>query len=72
MNFDKLTDFIITVVLTAALAGNLDSVTRWVNVAMAKLVYESRTATWGSHRIWPEHDNKKSKNTKTTPNQRGK
>lgn len=72
MNFDKLTDFVITIVLTAALAGNLDSLTKWVNVATAKLVYESRTETWGSPRIWPEQDNKKFKTTNTTPNQRGK
>lgn len=48
MNFDKLTDFAIAVVLAAALAGNLDSFTKWVYVARAKLLYESRTSTWGS------------------------
>lgn len=48
MNFDKLTDFAITIVLAAALAGNLDSFTKWVYVARAKLLYESRTETWGS------------------------
>ena len=48
MNFDKLTDFAITMVLAAALAGNLDSFTKWVYVARAKLLYESRTETWGS------------------------
>ena len=45
MNFDKLTDFAITVALAAALAGNLDSFTKWVYVAGAKLLYESRTKT---------------------------
>lgn len=48
MNFDKLTDFAITVVLAAALMGNLDSLTKWVYVQRAKLLYESRTSTWGS------------------------
>lgn len=48
MSFDKLTDFAITVVLAAALAGNLDSFTRWVYTAHTKLLYESRTETWGS------------------------
>lgn len=48
MSFDKLTDFAITVVLAAALAGNLDSFTKWVYVARAKLLYDSRTETWGS------------------------
>ena len=46
MNFDKLTNFAITIVLAAALAGNLDSFTKWVYVARAKLLYESRTSTW--------------------------
>ena len=48
MNFDKLTDFAITVVVLAALAGNLDSLTKWVHVQHAKLLYESRTSEWGS------------------------
>ena len=48
MGLDKLTDFAITVVLTAALLGNLDSLTKWVYVQRAKLLYESRTSTWGS------------------------
>lgn len=52
MNFDKLTDFAITVVLTAALLGNLDSLTKWVYVQRAKLLYESRTSSWGSPRVW--------------------
>lgn len=48
MNFDKLTDFAITIVLAAALAGNLDSFARWVYMARAKILHESRTETWGS------------------------
>lgn len=48
MSFDKLTDFAITVVLAAALAGNLDKLTKWVYVERAKLLYEARTKTWGS------------------------
>lgn len=58
MNLDKLTSFAISVVLTAALMGNLDSVTRWVIVAQAKLLYESRSSTWGSPYFF--------KSTKTT------
>ncbi|MBC7457083.1 MAG: hypothetical protein H7235_02305 [Bdellovibrionaceae bacterium] len=53
MNFDKLTDFAITIVLAAALAGNLDSFTTWVYVARAKLFYESRTESWGSPDFFP-------------------
>ena len=52
MNFDKLTDFSITVVLTAVLLGNLDGLTKWVYIQRAKLLYESRTSTWGSPRVW--------------------
>ena len=55
MNIDKLTDFAIAVVITAALAGNLDSFTKWVYVARANLLYESRTETWGSPIFFNEH-----------------
>lgn len=55
MNFDKLTDFAITMVLAAALAGNLDSFTKWVYVARAKLLHESRTETWGSPDFFKNH-----------------
>jgi hypothetical protein len=47
LNLNKLTDFAITIVLAAALAGNLDSFTKWVYVARAKLLYDSRTGSWG-------------------------
>lgn len=52
MNLDKLTSFAISVVLAAALMGNLDSLTRWVIVAQAKLLHEARTETWGSPKIF--------------------
>ena len=55
MNFDKLTDFAITVIITAALLGNLDSVTKWVYVQRAKLLYESRTSAWGSPQFFKSH-----------------
>ena len=55
MNFDKLTDFVITIVLAAGLAGNLDSFTKWVYVARAKLLYESRTSAWGSPNFFEGH-----------------
>lgn len=54
MNFDKLTDFAITVVLVAALMGNLDSLTKWVYAQRAKLLYESRTSTWGSPKFFKD------------------
>ncbi len=48
MNLDKLTSFAISVVLVAALMGNLDSLQMWVIKAQAKLLYESRASAWGS------------------------
>lgn len=52
MSLDKLMDFAITVVILAALAGNLDSLTKWVHLQHAKLLYESRTSTWGTPLIF--------------------
>jgi hypothetical protein len=53
MSFDKIGQIAATVVIGAAVAGHLDSLNRWVQVATAKLVWESRTATWGSPIFWP-------------------
>lgn len=52
MNFDKLTSFAVSVVLTAALFGNLDRLQRWVVVAQAKLLYESRAGNWGNPSVF--------------------
>lgn len=54
MNLDKLGQFAATVVIAAAVAGHLDSLNRWVQIATAKLVWESRTSTWGSPIFLPE------------------
>ena len=54
MGFDKIGQFAVTVVIAAAIAGHLDSLNRWVQVATAKLVWESRTSTWGSPIFFPE------------------
>jgi hypothetical protein len=48
MNFDKLTDFAIATVLTAALFGNLPRFQKWVWQAEAQVLYASRTSIWGS------------------------
>jgi hypothetical protein len=48
MNFDKLATFAMSVVITAALAGNLDRLTLWVHTATAKVLWESRASAWGS------------------------
>ena len=54
MGMEKVGQFAVTVVIAAAVAGHLDSLNRWVQVATAKLVWESRTSTWGSPRFFPE------------------
>ncbi len=54
MSLDKIGQLAAGVVLAAAVAGHLDSLNRWVQVATAKLVWESRTATWGSPIFFPE------------------
>ena len=63
MGFDKIGQIAAAVVIAAALAGNLDTLNRWVQVATAKLLWESRTSTWGSPKFWPENENKFNKLT---------
>lgn len=60
MNFEPIVKFATGIVIAAAIAGNLDSLNRWVYAATAKLLWESRTATWGSPH-WPEHHFKSNK-----------
>ena len=60
MNFGPIIKFATGIVIAAAIAGNLDTLNRWVYVATAKLIWESRTATWGSPH-WPEHQLKSNK-----------
>lgn len=52
MNLDKLTSLVVSVVMTAALMGNLDRLQRWVVVAQAKLLYEARASNWGNPSIF--------------------
>ncbi len=63
MNFEPIIKFATGVVVAAAIAGNLDTLNRWVYVATAKLLWESRTATWGSPH-WPEYQFKSNKTQK--------
>lgn len=48
MNLSGLITWIIGIVLAASAVGNLDSLQRGIWMAQAKIVYESRTSTWGS------------------------
>jgi hypothetical protein len=54
MSTDKIGQFAAAVVLAVAAAGHLDTFNHCVQVATAKLVWESRTATWGSPIFFPE------------------
>lgn len=53
MNLDKLFAFAIAVVIGWAEVGQLDFLQNWIWKAQAKLIYESRTETWGSPRFFP-------------------
>ncbi len=52
MNLEKLFTWIIGVVIAYAATGNLDTLQAWVWRAQAKVIYESRTSTWGSPRFF--------------------
>lgn len=53
MNLNKLFAWTIAVVITFAASGRLDVLQTWIWRAQAKLIYESRTETWGSPRFFP-------------------
>ena len=53
MNLDKLFVWITRVIIACAATGNLDTLQAWVWRAQAKVIYESRTSTWGSTRFFP-------------------
>jgi hypothetical protein len=53
MNFDKLYAWALGIVIAFAAAGQLDTLQAWIWRAQAHVLYESRTATWGSPRFFP-------------------
>lgn len=53
MNLDKLITISIAVVFALSVSMNLDKVQTLIWRAQAKLIYESRTETWGSPRFFP-------------------
>ena len=55
MNFDKLYVWALGLVIAFAAVGQLDVLQSWVWRAQARILYESRTATWGSPRFFPIH-----------------
>ncbi|MGZ3749485.1 MAG: hypothetical protein ACXVCE_09025 [Bacteriovorax sp.] len=56
MSLDKISSFAITVVIMAAIAGNLDRLTLWVHTATAKVLWESRASAWGSPTFFIDKD----------------
>ena len=59
MNLDRLFVWIIAVVITFAAAGRLDILQNWVWKAQAKVIYKSRSSSWGSPRFFirnPDHE----------------
>ena len=47
MNLDKLFAWVIGIVIAFAATGKLDVLQTWVWQAQAKVIYESRSSTWG-------------------------
>lgn len=58
MNLDKLITIAAGVVLAFSLTMNLDKIQTLIWRAQAKLIYESRTETWGSPRFFPRESDK--------------
>lgn len=54
MNLDKLFSWIAGVVIAFAVIGKLDVLQTWIWRAQAKVVYQSRTSTWGSPRFFSQ------------------
>lgn len=52
MNLDKIFTWIAGVVIAFAITGQLDLLQAWIWKAQAKVMYESRTSTWGSPRFF--------------------
>lgn len=52
MNLDKLFTWIAGIVIAFAVMGKIDVLQAWIWRAQAKVVYQSRTSTWGSPRFF--------------------
>ncbi|MBL7555326.1 MAG: hypothetical protein JNM24_05850 [Bdellovibrionaceae bacterium] len=62
MNLSKLIAISVSVVILCTTTSNLQTFQTWIWRAQAKLIYESRTETWGSPRFFPrQSDNQKEK-----------
>ena len=52
VNLDKLFARVAGIVMAFALAGHLNTLQFWIWKAQARVLYESRTTTWGSPRFF--------------------
>lgn len=66
MNLSSITSFAASVVIAAAMAGQSDRLQRWIWIAQAKIVYESRASNWGSPRFF-EHTKERRIHTSSKP-----
>lgn len=66
MNLRKLVILSAGIVFALSATTNLDTLQTWVWRAQAKLIYESRTETWGSPRFFPRESDKQNAKTKET------
>lgn len=55
MNLDKLMALVVALVMLFAGSGKLDVLQKWICKAQAKVIYESRSSTWGSPRFFPSN-----------------
>ncbi len=52
MNLDKMFVWVTAVVIAFASVGKLDVLQKWIWQAQTKIIYESRTSTWGSPKFF--------------------
>ena len=52
MNLDKFFYWIAGIVIACAAVGHLDDLQNWVWRTQAKVIYESRSSTWGSPKFF--------------------
>ena len=60
---EKIAALSLAVVMAAAASGNVGTLQVWIWKQEAKLLYESRTSTWGSPRFFPDSRHGSAKQT---------
>ncbi|OYZ21032.1 MAG: hypothetical protein B7Y39_10130 [Bdellovibrio sp. 28-41-41] len=63
MNLDKLITISVAVIIAMSVTMNLNEIQTWIWRAQAKLIYESRTESWGSPRFFPRESDKQEAKT---------